>query len=81
MANDPFSTLSPDPVPRLAISVPEAALALSVSERCVWRLIHDGELPVVRIGRRTLIHVTALEAFLAERSAPQATPSAAGGTP
>ena len=51
-------------VPRLALSVPEAAQAIGVSEREVWRLIARGELPVVRIGRRTLVHVAALDSFL-----------------
>lgn len=65
----------PPPVPRLALSVGEAAQAIGLSEREVWRRIADGALPVVRIGRRTLIRVAALDAFLAARAAPVTTAS------
>ena len=60
----------PATVPRLALNVAEAAQAVGISERELWRRIAGGELPVVRIGRRALIHVAALDAYLAARSAP-----------
>lgn len=56
--------------PRLALSVVEAAQAIGVSERCLWGLISAGELPACRVGRRTLIRVTDLDAFLAARVVP-----------
>jgi excisionase family DNA binding protein len=49
---------------KLAISVSEAAVRLSVSARTVWSLIARGEIPTRRIGRRRVIQVAALETFL-----------------
>lgn len=51
----------------LAVAVREAAKRLSVGKSTVWLLIARGELPVVRIGRRTLIRTVDLEAFAASR--------------
>lgn len=48
----------------LAVDVPEAARRLSVSVRTVAALIATGELASRRIGRRRIIPVKALEAFL-----------------
>lgn len=85
MATDPARTYAPPvppdgppPVPRLALSVSESAQAVGISEREVWRRIASGELPVVRIGRRTLVHVAALDAFLAACAAPVTTTAPAG---
>jgi hypothetical protein len=50
---------------RLAISIPETAQALGVSERLVRDLLP--ELPHVRLGRRTVIPVGPLEEWLRER--------------
>jgi excisionase family DNA binding protein len=36
---------------QLLLTAPEAAKALAISERTVWQLTKDGELPVVRLGR------------------------------
>jgi hypothetical protein len=51
---------------RLALSIPEAAMALGVSERLVRDLLP--ELPHVRLGRRTVIPVGPLEEWLRERA-------------
>jgi len=74
MATDPAAPLAhqTSPVPRLALSVPETAQAIGLSEREVWRRIANGTLPAVRVGRRTLIRVASLDAFLAARAAPTA---------
>ena len=53
------------PVPRLAYSVDETAAALGTSPRSVWQLIGDGELPVRRVGKRVLVPVDVLAAFVA----------------
>lgn len=53
------------PVPRLALSVEEACAALGVGED-FWREHVAPEVRIVRRGRRKLIAVTALEAWLAE---------------
>ena len=52
-------------VSRIAFSVDEAAESLGVSANTVWNLIRDGALRRVKVGRRTLIPVTSLEALVA----------------
>ena len=49
---------------RLTLTVPEAAQALGVSQRHVINCINRGELPARRLGRRILIPLAALEAWL-----------------
>jgi hypothetical protein len=49
---------------RLSWSVPRLAQAYDVSERFVWKKIAAKELPVVRIGRRTLVRDEAARKFL-----------------
>lgn len=44
--------------PRL-LPVPEAAQALGVSERTVWRRIRSGKLPTTDIGGKTCVQLTA----------------------
>jgi excisionase family DNA binding protein len=51
-----------DPQERLLL-VTQVADRLQVSPRTVWRLIEDGRIPVIRIGRSVRVHpdtVTAL---------------------
>lgn len=47
----------------LAVDYEGAAVRLSVSPRTVRRLVAAGDLLTVRVGRRRLISVEALEAF------------------
>lgn len=49
---------------KIAFDVREAAEVLSISERSVRRLIADGRLPTVQVGRRRLIGRHALESFV-----------------
>jgi excisionase family DNA binding protein len=51
-------------IQKLAVGVNEAAAMLSVSVRTVQNLIHFKQLPYRKIGRRTVILVKHLEAFL-----------------
>lgn len=44
--------------------VPSAAVWLGVSEAHVWRMLTDGELTSVKIGRRRLIPRAALVAYV-----------------
>jgi excisionase family DNA binding protein len=48
----------------LAVPVAEAARRLSLSPRTVATLIASKELPSLKVGRRRLVTVKALEAFL-----------------
>ena len=53
------------PLPRFALSVPEAAMALGVSDRMVRRLLEeDSSLPRVYLGRRVVIPVRALDEWI-----------------
>lgn len=49
---------------KLAVSIPEAATMLSISPRSVQNYIRLKKLPARKIGRRTVILVSALEVFL-----------------
>ena len=55
-------------VPKLSLSIVEAAEALALSERTVENLIKDGRLPVVRVGRRVLLPVAGLTNWLSEQT-------------
>ena len=54
-------------VERLALSVTEAAAALGVSKDAIYDAIRCHELPAIRIRRRLLIPLSALEQLLAKR--------------
>lgn len=49
----------------LFYSVPKTAELLGLGQTSTWALVRDRELPVVRIGRRTLVPAAALIAFAA----------------
>ena len=61
------SVLSP-----LALRPREAAKALSISERHLWQLTHDGCIPCVRVGdgkRKTVLYPVAdLQAWLNQQA-------------
>ena len=54
---------------RLALSVAEAAAALGVSKDAVYDAVRCHELPAIRIRRRILIPVAALEQLFAQKKA------------
>lgn len=49
---------------KLLYSVPEAAEQLSISPRVLERLIADGKVDTVKIGRRRLVPGEALEDYV-----------------
>ncbi|MGB8294778.1 MAG: helix-turn-helix domain-containing protein [Polyangia bacterium] len=51
--------------PRPLLSVPEAADMLAVSTRYIRVLLARGAIPVVRLGRRTLVRRTDVDAIIA----------------
>jgi len=61
---------------RLAVSISEAAAILGISPRSVQKYIASKLLPARKLGRRTVIPVCALEAFLRKD---QPSPSNQGG--
>jgi excisionase family DNA binding protein len=56
----------PATLPRL-LTVPDAADALKVCERTVWRWIEAGELEIYRLGRAVRIAEEELVRFLEKR--------------
>jgi excisionase family DNA binding protein len=59
-----MSVTSPVPA-ALLVDLRTAAKMLSISTRTAWQLAADGVLPCVRIGRRLLFSLSALEQFVA----------------
>lgn len=53
--------------PVLLMKVPEVAEQTGLATSYVWRLVAQGELPVVRIGRTVRIRPVDLERFIEER--------------
>jgi len=49
----------------LALCAEDAAEVLGIGRTLIFRLIKEGKLKAVRIGRRTLVPVRELEALLA----------------
>ena len=58
-------------VARMLLSIRDASVALGVSERTIWTLTQEGQLPHVRIGRRLLFSQTALAAWIAQQESTQ----------
>lgn len=54
---------APSPVARLALSIPESAESIGCSVPHIYRLIAAGKLRSTKVGRRTVIPVTALRAL------------------
>jgi excisionase family DNA binding protein len=52
------------PAELIAVDIREAARRLSLSPRTIAKLISSRELPSLKVGRRRIIPVAALEAFI-----------------
>jgi excisionase family DNA binding protein len=52
-------------VDRIAYSVVEAARIAGIGRTGLYQLIKDGAIPVVKIGKRTLVRRSDLESFMA----------------
>jgi excisionase family DNA binding protein len=53
----------------IAVSKKEAARLLSISERTLFQLVADGEIPVIRLKRKVLFRPADLNAWLLSKSA------------
>jgi excisionase family DNA binding protein len=51
---------------RLCLSVPEAAALLGISRNLAYEMAKQGQLPLVKFGRRLLVPKVALEKMLSE---------------
>lgn len=49
---------------RATATVDEAAEILGLSRTTAYKAIHDGEIPSIKIGRRRLVPLAALEAMI-----------------
>ena len=65
---DIFTPIPVEPVPRVTLSVAEAAKALGISDRTVTTLISEGKIPNVRVGKRRLIPVDGLREWAKNRT-------------
>lgn len=53
---------------RLTMTVEETAGILGISRGLAYELVRRGDLPHLRLGRRIVVPVRALESFIASRS-------------
>jgi excisionase family DNA binding protein len=67
-------------MPKL-LTLPEVQAHLRVSRATVRRLITRGQLPIVKVGRRTLVTRQALEAFVRQQVRVVVHPLVAEDTP
>ena len=68
------TTPTPEPrplPPRLLLTVEEAAEQLGIGRTLAWRLVSDGELESVRIGRLRRVPRSAIEDYAAQLIAQQ----------
>lgn len=65
---DIFKAPEVETIPKIALSVREAAIAVGVSDRTIHQLIKDGELPSMRIGTRQLIPTDVLREWCRGRT-------------
>jgi excisionase family DNA binding protein len=61
--------MNPDEQSRLSLAVEEAAQRLGISRASSYEAVRRGEIPSIKIGRRTLVPVAALDALLASATA------------
>jgi excisionase family DNA binding protein len=54
-----------DDVPRLALSPEEAALATGIGRTKMYELLASQRIKSIRVGRRLVVPMVAIEAFLA----------------
>jgi excisionase family DNA binding protein len=62
-AATPIKKNKPALVIPVLFSVPEAALMLGISRRLMWTFVQSGDIPIRKIGRRTLIQRSEIEKF------------------
>jgi excisionase family DNA binding protein len=59
-------------VDRKTLSIPEAGKALGIGRSAAYEAARTGQLPTIRIGRRLLVPVVALERLLEQAGKPPA---------
>ena len=56
--------MTTEPAKQRFLTVAEVAEQMRVSNMTVYRILHSGELPAIRVGRSFRVPVEALEAYL-----------------
>jgi excisionase family DNA binding protein len=69
---DLTSRVKPD---RVTVSVTEAAHMLGIGRTLAYEAARDGSLRTIRVGRRVLVPMLAIEELLSQASSGRATPS------
>jgi excisionase family DNA binding protein len=62
-----MDVLTDPPGERLAYTIDEAVKITRVGRSVIYKFIKSGELPIVKVGKRTLIRRAAIEEFLRGR--------------
>jgi excisionase family DNA binding protein len=57
-----------DDAKALTVTTPKAARLLGISRNLAYEAVRRGEIPTIRIGRRILVPIVALERLLSERA-------------
>jgi len=73
------ATTTPAPMVEKLLTYKQAGELLGVTERTVWTLVADGELPAVRFGRSVRIDPADLRAYIDSRKTPVRTRQRNGG--
>jgi excisionase family DNA binding protein len=68
-----MSTGAPAEQYETLLTISEVANVLRVSKMTIYRLVHDGQLPSMRIGKSLRVPVSALDAYLSQAADAQST--------
>ena len=60
----------PQPVERRTLTIKETAASLGISDWMVYEMVKRGEIKTIRVGKRILVPVSALDQFVAENQSP-----------
>ena len=55
-------------IDRLAVSIPEAAEAIGVCRAQGYKMVAEGELPSIHVGRRRLVPIEGLRQYVEKRT-------------
>lgn len=66
-----MSTGAPAEQYETLLTISEVANVLRVSKMTIYRLVHDGQLPSMRIGKSLRVPVSALDAYLSQAADPR----------
>ena len=55
---------------RRTLTIKETAASLGISDWMVYEMVKRGEIKTIRVGKRILVPVSALDQFVAENQSP-----------